>query len=146
MTEKIQKLRELTGAGVMDCRNALLEAQSDFDKALQIIKQKGFTKAAKRADRTTGAGVLEAYVHNDRVGVLLELRSETDFVARSPVFKDLAHKLVMQIAAMDPSNIEELLKQPYIKDESETIAEVVKHMIGNVGENIEIARFARYEL
>ena len=130
----------------MDCRNALLEAQSDFDKALQIIKQKGFTKAAKRADRTTGAGVLEAYVHNDRVGVLLELRSETDFVARSPVFKDLAHKLVMQIAAMDPSNIEELLKQPYIKDESETIEEVVKHMIGNVGENIEIARFARYEL
>ena len=123
MTEKIQKLRELTGAGVMDCRNALLEAQSDFDKALQIIKQKGFTK-----------------------GVLLELRSETDFVARSPVFKDLAHKLVMQIAAMDPSNIEELLKQPYIKDESETIEEVVKHMIGNVGENIEIARFARYEL
>ena len=146
MIEQIQKLRDLTGAGVMDCRNALTEAKGDFDTALRIIKEKGLVKGEKRANRATGAGLLETYIHNERVAVILELRCETDFVARSQVFRDLSHKLVMQIAAMNPSDINSLLKQPYIKDESQMIEELVKSIISNVGENIEIARFTRYEL
>ena len=146
MIEQVQKLRDLTGAGVMDCRNALSESKGDFDVALRIIKEKGLVRAEKRANRATGAGLLETYIHNERVAVMLELRCETDFVARSRVFRDLSHKLVMQIAAMNPSDIPALLREPYIRDESQVIEELVKSVISNVGENIEIARFTRYEL
>jgi len=146
MTELIQKLREVTGGGVMECKKALEEAGGDFDKAVVIIHERGSAKAEKRKDRSTGAGVLQSYIHNERVGVLFELRSETDFVARSDEFRTLAKELAMQVAAMDPSNEEELMKQPYIKDESKTVEDLVSGVMARTGENVKIGRFCRYEL
>lgn len=142
----VQKLREMTGAGVMECKKALQEAGGDFDKAIGIINERGLVKAEKKASRTTGAAILESYVHNNRVGVLLELRCETDFVVHSDPFKDLAHSLVMHIAAMNPENVEEMLKQPYIRDDKMTIDALIKGVVAKTGENIQVARFCRYEL
>jgi len=146
MTREINKLREATGAGVMDCKKALEEAGGNFDKALEIIKEKGAAIAEKRSERKTGAGVLEAFIHNGRVGVLLELRTETDFVARSEPFQELAHEIALHIAAMAPENVESLLEEPYVKDESMNIGALIKSVIGKVGENIKVERFVRYEL
>lgn len=146
MTELVKQLRNETGAGVMDCRKALEEAQGDLDKAREIIQEKGLIKATKRAGRDTGAGILESYIHNNRVGVLLELRCETDFVVRSDEFKNLAHELVMHIAALNPKDIETLLEQPFVKDESQTIDQLVKSVAAKTGENTQIERFCRYEI
>lgn len=146
MKEKIQKLREMTGAGVIECKKVLEEAGGDLDKAILIIQERGLVKAEKKKERATGAGILDSYIHNERVGVLLELRCETDFVARSKEFKELAHNLAMQIAAMDPADIDDLLNQLYIKDESITIENLIKQMIAKLGENIKVERFCRYEL
>jgi len=146
MKEQIQKLREITGAGVMECKKALQEANGDFDKAILIIHEQGLIKAEKKKERTTGAGVLESYVHNERVGVLFELRCETDFVGRSKEFRELAHDLAMQIAAMDPADVEDLLKQMYIKDETLTVEDLIKRVIAKLGENIRVERFCRYEI
>ncbi len=142
----IQKLREITGAGVMDCKKALEESAGDFEKAKAFIQEQGLIRAEKKAGRETGAGLLETYIHNDRVAVLLELRCETDFVARSQPVKKLAHDLAMHIAAMDPEDTDALLAQPYIKDESQTIENIIKYAIAMVGENIKVARFMRYEI
>jgi len=146
MTELVKQLRNETGAGVMDCRKALEEAQGDLDKAREIIQEKGLLKATKRAGRNTGAGVLETYIHNNRVGVLLELRCETDFVARSNEFKNLAHDLVMHIAALNPKDLETLLEQPFVKDDSQTIDQLVKGVAAKTGENTQIEKFCRYEI
>jgi len=146
MKEDIQKLRELTGAGVMECKKALESVKGDFDKAVSVINEAGKILAQKKSERATGAGFLESYIHNGRVGVLLELRCETDFVARSKEFKDLAHDLVMQIAAMEPTDIENLLKQNYIKDETIKVEDVIKRVIAKLGENTKIERFCRYEI
>ena len=142
----VQKLREMTGAGVMECKKALEDAAGDFDKAVQIINERGLVKAEKKSGRATGAGLLESYIHNNRVGVLLDLRCETDFVVRSEPFRELAHNLVMHIAAMNPENIEELLKQPYVKDDEMTVDALIKGVVAKTGENIQIAKFCRYEL
>ncbi len=141
--ELVQKLRETTGAGVMDCKKALDEAQGDLEKAKAFIQERGLLKVEKRADRETGAGAVLSYVHNERIGVLLEMRAETDFVVRSEPFKELAHEIVMQIAAMDPQTVDELLAQPYVKDESKTIGDLVKDVIARVGENIRVNKFFR---
>lgn len=146
MTTAIQKLREETGAGVMDCKRALDEAGGDYNLAKELIEKQSLTKAAKKAERETGAGLLEAYVHNGRVGVLLELRSETDFVGRSEPVKALAHNLALHVAAMAPESVDDLLKQPYVKDESKTVEDVIKGTIAIVGENLKVARFARYQI
>lgn len=146
MKEQIQKLREITGAGVMECKRALQEADGDFDKAISIIHEEGLIRAEKKKERTTDAGILESYIHNERVGVLLELRCETDFVGRSKEFKELAHNLAMQIVAMDPINIDDLLKQMYIKDETLTVEDLIKRVIAKLGENIKVERFCRYEI
>ena len=146
MLKDVEKLRNLTGAGVMECKRALDETSGDVDKALELIQERGYIKAEKKASRATGAGFLEVYIHNNRVGVLLELRCETDFAAHSDPFKHLAHELVMQIAAMNPGNKEELLKQVYIKDANLTIKDVIKTAIAKIGENIRIERFCRYEV
>ncbi len=146
MKDKIQKLRELTGAGVMASKKALDDAVGDFDKAAALIKERGFAKAAEKESRETKAGLIKAYVHNDRVGALLELNCETDFVARSDPFRELAHNLAMQIVAMNPKDVKELLAQPYIRDESTTVSDLVKGVILKTGENIKIGRFIRYEL
>lgn len=142
----VQKLREVTGAGVMDCKRALADAGGDFDRAASLIRERGFIKAEKKAERGTGAGLLESYIHNNRIGVLLELRCETDFVARTDEFKTLAHELAMQVAAMDPADVKTLMSQPYFRDETTTTENVLKGVIAKVGENIAVARFCRYEL
>ncbi len=141
--ERVQALREATGAGVMDCRKALTEAAGDLEAAKKIIREKGLSKAEKRADRETGAGLVRAYVHNDRIGVLVELRAETDFVVRSEPFQKLAHELAMQIAATDPADADALLAQPYIKDESRIVKDLLSDVIAKTGENITIGKFFR---
>lgn len=146
MSNNIAKLREITSAGIMECKKALEDAGDDLDKAIVIIHERGLAKAEKKGARATGAGLLESYIHNERVGVLLELRCETDFVARNPMFKELAHNLAMHIAAMNPVSGEELLKQNYVKDESLIIESLIKSVIAKIGENIKVEKFCRYEI
>jgi elongation factor Ts len=146
MIENVQKLREATGAGVVDCKKAIEEANGDFERAIQIIRERGLLKAQKKSNRSTGAGHIECYIHNARVGVMLELDCETDFVVHSDPFKVLARELAMQIAAMNPVSVEELLLQPYARDESLTIDHLIKNTIAKVGENIRIEKFCRYEI
>jgi len=117
-TEMIKELREATGAGILDCRKALTDADGDFNKAVDFLREKGMATAAKRSDRTASQGVIELYSHGDgRVGVIVELNCETDFVARSEDFRKLAHELALQIAAAAPQ---------YVK-EDEIPADVLEH-------------------
>lgn len=145
--DQLKKLREETSAGVSDCRKVLEDANGDYEKAKILLKDRGLEKAAKKEGKETGAGIIESYVHaNGKVGVLVELQSETDFVSRNSEFKNLAHEIAMQIAAMDPKNVEELLKSPYIRDPKTTIADLVKLTIAKVGENITVSCFSRLAL
>jgi elongation factor Ts len=143
----VKQLREETEVSIADCTKALAEAKGDYEKAIQILKKRGIERAEKKTDRTTGQGIIEAYIHqNGKVGVLLEILCETDFVARTEDFKRLAHEVAMQIAAMDPKDIGALLKQEYIRDGSTTIENLVKQTIGKLGENIVIKQFTRFEI
>ena len=143
----VKKLRELTCVGVIDCKKALKESQGDFDQACKILQKKGAKVAEKRAEKKTGEGLIEVYVHaGARIGVMLELVCETDFVARNEIFKKLAHELSMQIASMNPSTVEALLKQDYIRDPKKKIKDLVEETLAKFGENIKIKRFIRYEL
>lgn len=143
----IQKLREETGAGIMACKKALESAGGDFKKASTILQEQGAMIAAKKADRAAKQGLVECYVHGGgRIGVVVEVNCETDFVARNPEFKALAHDVAMQISAMNPASVEELLNQEFIKDPSMTIAKLLESRIAKLGENIQIRRFSRYEL
>lgn len=146
MLKNIQRLREKTSAGVMDCKKALEDAKGDFDKAVKLIHKRGLIKAEKKGDRATGAGIIKSYVHNGRIGVLLEFRTETDFAIKSESVQYLIQELLMQIVAMVPNSIEELLKQNYIRDESLSISDLIKRVVAEVGENIKIERFCRYEI
>jgi len=146
MKDMLLRLREETGAGVMDCKRALVDAGDDYEKARAFIAERGLAKAAKKGDRATGAGVVHAYIHQDRVGVLLELRCETDFVARTDDFRNLAKELTMQIAAMNPESPEALLAQEYVKDPAKNVEQVIKGVTAKVGENIQVARFIRFAL
>lgn len=146
MKDDIVKLREETGAGVMDCKRALADANGDMAKARALIAERGLAKAEKKGERATGAGLVYSYVHQDRVGVLLELRCETDFVARTDDFRSLAKELAMQIAAMDPESPEVLMAQEYVKDPSQTVEQVMKAVVAKLGENIQVARFSRFAL
>jgi elongation factor Ts len=130
----------------MDCKKALDDAQGDIEKAKQLIFERGFAKAEKKGERKTGAGYLEAYVHSGRIGVLLEMRCETDFVAKNDTFKELAHSVAMQIASMNPESVEELLAQPFVKDSGKTISDCISQAIATIGENIKVERFCRYEV
>jgi len=162
-TANIKELREKCGAGVMDCRSALIETQGDMQKAVELLKERGCAKAAKKAERETTHGLIETYVHTgSRIGAMVELNCETDFVARTDEFKRLAHDIAMQVAAMKPSfilaeevppgtEIEEgevicLMDQPFIKDPTKTIRDLVVDVIARVGENIRVSRFARFEV
>ncbi len=142
----IKQLREKTGAGVADIREALEESKNDLMKAQEILKKKGFEKAAKKGDRETNAGLIDSYVHQGRVGSIIELMCETDFVARTDEFKGLAHEISMQVASMNPKTVKDLEKQEYIRDPSKTISDLVKEAIAKLGENITIGRFQRFEL
>lgn len=144
--EFLKKLREDTSAGVSDCRQALEDADGDFAKAKKLIMERGLEKAAKKGGRETSQGFIESYVHAGRVGVLVELRCETDFVARTDDFKKLAHEIALQVASMNPKNVKELLASEYIRDASLTIEALVKQTTARVGENITVARFTRIAL
>ena len=161
----IKELREQCGAGIMECRNALASADGDIQKALEDLREKGCIKAAKKAERITEQGLIEAYIHTGgRIGAMIELNCETDFVTRTDEFKELAHNLAMQVAAMNPqfiseeeipseekSSVEEaettcLMQQAYIKDQMMTIQDLLTQTIAKVGENIKVSRFTRFEL
>jgi len=191
-TEQIKELRGATGAGVLDCRKALEQANGDFDKAVDFLREKGLATAAKRADREANQGVIELYSHgNGRVGVIVEVNCETDFVARSEPFRTFAHEVALQIAASAPGYVKEeaipesifehereiarnrareegkpeamlekivagriekfkdevvLFRQPYIRDESITIEQLLMQNVAAIGENIIVRRFERWEL
>lgn len=186
--EDIKKLKELSGVGLTDAKQALVEAKGDFDKALEAMRKKGLTKAEKRGDRETREGIIDAYIHDGRIGAIVEVNCETSFVAKTEEFKDLAHKIAMQVASMSPlyvsaedipedvmnakkKELEEnfkgpekmkdqiiggqvkkafadkvLMDQPYILDDSKTVAEFIKDNIAKTGENITIRQFKRIEL
>ncbi len=190
--DMIKELRAATGAGVLDCRKALETTNGDFNKAVELLREKGLAQAARRAEREASEGVLELYSHgNGRVGVMVEVNSETDFVARSETFRKFAHEIALQIAAEAPRFIREedipaevleeerakarqmaldegkpepvierivsgrlekffnetcLLRQPYIRDETITVADLLNQTIASVGENIVIRRFVRWEV
>lgn len=146
-TEQIKELRDKTSVSVMVCKKALEEAQGDMEKALLILKREGLKIAEKKSERSLNAGVIEAYVHaTKQVGVLVELRSETDFVARSAEFQSFAHNIAMHVAASAPADVAELARQQYIKNDSITIEDYLRATIQQFGENIEIARFVRYQV
>ncbi|MBI2773937.1 MAG: translation elongation factor Ts [Chloroflexi bacterium] len=170
----VQTLRAETGAGVMDCKRALEESSGDIAKARDLLRQKGLAAAAKRATREAREGVVESYIHSGgRIGALVELSSETDFVARGEQFRELAKNIAMQVAAMAPVVVSEdeltpdlrqqllqehgddekkaieagvLLRQPYIKDNTKTIGDLVTAIAAATGENVRVRRFARFQL
>ncbi len=143
----IKQLREETQASIADCRKALEETNEDFKKAKEWLVKHGIEKAEKKSDRETSQGLVESYIHqNGKVGAMVEILCETDFVARTEEFKKLAHEVAMQIVAMNPKDVETLLKQEYIRDSSLTIEQLVKSVIGKLGENIVIKGFTRLEI
>jgi elongation factor Ts len=190
--QQVKALREVTGAGVLDCRKALIENDGDFDKAVAYLRERGLVAAAKKAGREAREGVVELYAHGGgRVGVMVEVNCETDFVARTEQFRTFAHDLALQIAAAAPRYVDQadvpaevleeerdkartralqegkpervidrivegrlekfiqeacLLRQPFIKDEAVTVADLLKQTIAGIGENIVVRRFARWEL
>jgi len=190
--EMIKQIRELTGAGVLDCKKALEQTEGDLEAASEILKQKGLAAAAKKANRVAGDGLVEAYVHaGGKLGVLVEVNCETDFVARTDEFQTFCHDVAMQIAAVDPKWISRddvpedvldeqkdairaelagenkpehvmdriiegklrkfyekncLLDQQFIRNEDQTVQQLLTETIAKLGENIVIARFARFQI
>jgi elongation factor Ts len=158
----VKELREKTSAGVMDCRNALVQTEGDLDKACEILKEQGLAKAEKRSEREANQGVIEAYIHfGGRLGVLVEVNCETDFVAKTEEFKQLAHDVAMQVAAcgaeylsredlpegedLDPKEVC-LLEQKFIRDDTRTIQDLVMETSAKTGEKVAVGRFVRFEL
>jgi elongation factor Ts len=160
--DDVKRLREETGAGVMDAKRALDEASGDFAKAKELLRERGIAAAAKRAERSTGQGVVEAYIHGGgRIGALVEVNCETDFVARTDAFRALARDIAMQVAAMNPAALtpedvpgdlpgeakdHALLTQTFIKDGSRDIQGLIQDVIAQTGENVRVTRFSRFEL
>ncbi len=145
--DQIKKLRQKSGGGIMDCRRALEDSKGDEKKAEALLLKWGIEKSEKKADRATKAGIIDSYIHaGGKVGVLLEIHCETDFVERTDDFKNLSHEICLQIASMKPKDVNTLLKQEYIRDPKFTIEQLVKQTIGKLGENITLSRFLRFEL
>jgi len=169
----VKELREKSGAGIMECKRALEEVDGDVVKAVDLLKQQGLAKADKKTGRAASQGLIEPYIHGaGRIGAIVEVNCETDFVARTPEFRELAHDLAMQVAATSPTYVSTddipadewagleqehggrdkaaaaiaLLEQPFIKDPKLTIRDLVRERIGKLGENIVVRRFARFEV
>lgn len=140
----VKKLREETGAGIMDAKRALEEAKGEMKKAKEIIKAKGVVKAEKKASRETGVEYVFSYVHfNGRTGSLVKLACETDFVAKTEDFQKLGKEIAMQVASMAPKSVSELLKQDYLRSPSQTIKGLIQEVSGKTGENVRIIEMAR---
>jgi elongation factor Ts len=189
--EEVKKLREKTGAPMMDCRKALIEANGDFAKAEELLLQRGAAQAAKKAERAANEGLVASYIHaGGKIGVLVEVNSETDFVARNPKFGDLTRDIAMHIAAMSPKYLDResvpaeevervradftanvpagkppevaqkivegklnkwyeehcLLDQPFVKDDTMSVRDLINSVVGVLGENIKVRRFTKYAL
>jgi len=147
IVELVKQLRQETGAGIMECKKALEETKGDLEKAKQILRERGMARAEKKAERETKEGYVATYTHsNGKIGVMVEVLSESDFVARNDEFRQFARELCLQIAAMAPKNEEELLAQAYIRDPAKTVEQLIKETIARFGENIKIGRFERFEI
>lgn len=145
--DKIKELRELTGAGVMDAKKALEETKGDIAKAVEIIKAKGLAKAESKSAREVNSGKVYCYTHaGGTAGAMIEVACETDFVAKTPEFDALCKEIALQVVSMNPKDVDELMKQDYIRDGSKTIEALVKELIAKTGENIRITRIARFKL
>ncbi len=160
--QQVKELREKTNAGVMECKTALEQCEGDINKAAEVLRQQGLAKAEKKQGREARHGTIEAYIHaGGRIGVLVEVNCETDFVARTDQFQALAHDIALQIAAAGPKYVTVgekpaddesepaetvLLAQPFIKDPGTTIEQLIINNIAQVGENIRVRRFSRFEL
>ena len=142
----VKELREKTGAGMMDCKKVLTETNGDEEKAIELLRERGIAKAAKKSDRIAAEGLVATYVSDDnKVGVVVEVNAETDFVAKNEEFRGFVADVAEQIAKENPANIEELLNQKSIKDNSKTVGEVLTNKIATIGENMSIRRFERFE-
>ncbi|MEK7203521.1 MAG: elongation factor Ts [Patescibacteria group bacterium] len=147
MIDSIKKLRNKTGLSVAEIREALKEAAGDELKALKILNSRGHKIAEKKAGRQAREGVVESYIHNTKkIGAIVVLHCETDFVAKNPEFQELAHSLAMQIASMAPKDIDELMKQSFIKDQELTVKELINQYIAKLGENIKVGDFSRFSI
>jgi len=146
LIDQVKQLRKKTNFSIMECKKAIEETKGNEEKALKILEKKGAEKAVKKSNREAKQGLIEAYIHGNKIGVILELNCETDFVARNEEFKQLARDVAMHIAAMNPKDSEELLSQSFIKDEQKTIQDLVIEAIGKLGENIKIGKFVRLEI
>ncbi len=145
--DQVKQLREKTGASMMECKKALEESKGDEARALLILRKKDKDIALKKSKRESKQGIVESYVHsNGKIGVLLELNCETDFVARNKEFKELAHDLALHIAGMDSKDEKDLLEEPFVKNPEITVKDLVEEKIAKLGENIKIGKFIRYEL
>lgn len=145
--DQIKKLRELTGARILDCQKALQEADGYLDKAVAIVEAKGLARAERSQDRETKVGYIATYTHNTgMVAAMVELLCETDFVAQGEEFRQLARDIAMQVAAMGADNVEDLLQQDFIKDPEKTIELVIKSLSGKIGEKMTLSRFERFAI
>ena len=143
--ESIKKLRQETGARIMDCKKALEEAKGDLKLAKKYVQEKGLARAEKSTDREAGVGYIASYTHaTGQIASLVELLCETDFVAANEEFRQLAQNLAMQVAAMNPQDKEELLKQDFIRESGQTVDMVIKALSGKIGEKIVLGRFMRF--
>lgn len=144
--EGIKKLREETGCGVIEAKKAL-EDSPDFESAIEYLRKQGAKKAANKEGRVTGQGIVSSYIHaTGRIGAVVSLGCETDFVARTEDFNKLALEMAMQISAMDPKNVDELLSQMYIRDNSQTVKSLIVELSAKVGENVVVKDFKRLEV
>ena len=145
--DAIKELREATGLSIMQCKNALTEAGGDMDKAREILAAKGADVAAKKADRELGSGVVNAYVHsNSRLGAMVELDCETDFVANNEEFVALARDIAMHITASQAEDVEALLAEPFVKNPDQTVLQLIEGGTQKFGEKIALVRFTRYQV
>jgi elongation factor Ts len=145
--ELVKKLRNELGLGIMEIKSAIEEAGGDEKKAKEILREKGFKKAETKSERETHQGRVATYTHSTgKIGVMVELLCETDFVAKHEEFIALTKDLCLQIAAMNPESVDELLKQEFVKDPSKTIEEMIKSLVVKFGENMKIGKMARFEI
>ena len=142
----VKELREKTGAGRMDCKKVLTETDGDLEKAAELLRERGIAKAAKKSGRIAAEGLVEAYISEDgKVGAVVEVNSETDFVAKNEEFQKFVMDVAKQVVEKNPATVEELLAQPSIAEEGKTVNEVLVNKIATIGENMSIRRFARFE-
>lgn len=145
--KQVKKLRDETGAPIMEVRRALKETNGEEKEARETLKKRGLEKIAKRSNRETAQGLIETYAHADgKIGSMVYLSCETDFVARTDEFKNLAKELAMQVAAMNPEDTKEMLDQEYIRDPSKKVSDLVSEIAAKTGENVKIQRISRFSL